>query len=214
MADRFTSEKFQWLEQITFDKQSDGRGDAVRVGFATSTFINRRTGEAWPGLYHLAGILGSNEKTVRRAIEWLEHRGHLTTKRGGKGHPTRYTLKLRDRAEMSTQENEPPDRSAPMSGQNCPDDRTDLSSLSGQNCPTNPLSEQIDEQSDEPIEEVQFVKPSSKSSQDRQFDEFWEPYPLKVGKLKAKKGVRPGAQTCRSTNYCGGRHALCRRAVW
>ena len=70
MADRFTAEKFQWLEQITFDKHAEGRGDAVRVGFAISTFINRKTGEAWPGLDHLAGVLGTNEKTVAQAT-WL-----------------------------------------------------------------------------------------------------------------------------------------------
>jgi Helix-turn-helix domain len=77
MADQFTSEKFQWLEQITFDQFSESLGDAIRVGFAISTFVNRKTGEAWPGLDRLASILGSNEKTVRRAIEWLEKRGHL-----------------------------------------------------------------------------------------------------------------------------------------
>jgi hypothetical protein len=88
VADRFTAKKFQWLEQITFDKHSEGRGDAVRVGFAISTHINRKTGEAWPGLDHLAGVLGTNEKTVRRGIEWIEKHGHLTTKRGGNGGKT------------------------------------------------------------------------------------------------------------------------------
>jgi hypothetical protein len=182
VADRFTAEKFQWLEQITFDPHPEGRGDAVRIGFAISTFINRTTGEAWPGLDHLASMLGTNEKTVRRGIEWLEKHGHLTTKRGGKGHPTRYTLKLHDRTELSDQETEMVDKIVPESGQNCPDDRTELSNLGGQKCPTNPLSEQFEEPIDEPIE-----SPKLKKGFASEFQEFWSAYPKKKAKGDAER---------------------------
>jgi Helix-turn-helix domain len=75
--------KFDWLEQIAFDTNSKNRGDAVRVGIAISKHLNRNTRDAWPGLSHLAELLGTNEKTVRRGIDWLVKQGHLEIRRGG-----------------------------------------------------------------------------------------------------------------------------------
>ena len=206
MADRFTAEKFQWLEQITFDKHADSRGDAARVGFAISTFVNRKSGEAWPGLHHLADILGTNEKTVRRGIEWLEKHGHMTTKRGGKGHPTRYTLTLHDRTELSTRETELVDNIVPLTGQNCPDDRTELSILGGQKCPTNPLSEPIEESFEEQIEEKVKAKTLSKNSLKVELNEFWNIYPRKVAKGAAEKAFSKARQaTDHQTIIAGAR---------
>lgn len=191
-GDPFIAEKFAWLEQVAFNKNSKDRGDAVRISIAISKHLNRKTKDAYPSLALLAELLGTNEKTVRRGIDWLVKQGHLETKRGGKGHATRYTIKLHDRTELSNQAVPETDKIVPETGQNCPDEWTELSILSGQNCPTNPLSEPIEEPFEEPFDVKTNKKPLSKS---QEFEEFWNNYPRKKAKAAGRKAYDKARQT-------------------
>jgi hypothetical protein len=55
------------------------------VAVAISWHLNRDTGDAWPGFATLAKETGLRQRTVIRAVKWLESKGHLhvTHSRGG-----------------------------------------------------------------------------------------------------------------------------------
>jgi Helix-turn-helix domain len=79
----------QWQRQIM---AAPGRQNAhVIVGIAISWHLNRTTADAWPGFATLAKETGLTERTVIRAVKWLESKGHLhvTHSRGG-NIPNRY----------------------------------------------------------------------------------------------------------------------------
>jgi helix-turn-helix protein len=61
------------------------------VAVAISWHLNRDTGDAWPGFATLAKETGLRQRTVIRAVKWLESKGHLhvTHSRGGNV-PNRY----------------------------------------------------------------------------------------------------------------------------
>jgi hypothetical protein len=54
----------------------------LKVGIAICWYVNRKTGLAWPSMPKLAEATGISERTVIRAVQWLEQRGHLGVSRG------------------------------------------------------------------------------------------------------------------------------------
>jgi Helix-turn-helix domain len=65
----------QWQRQIM---AAPGRRLAhLTVAVAISWHLNRETGDAWPGFATLAKETGLCQRTVKRAVKWLEARGHL-----------------------------------------------------------------------------------------------------------------------------------------
>jgi hypothetical protein len=211
MADGFTRDRFNWLDKIAANTSiSPG---AFRLAYIISTkFLNRKTGDAWPGLDRLAEILGVNEKTVRRLTRELVDAGIMIKKRGGKGKPNRYRMIHDDRTEMSGQSTIIPDNNVhsrdyktgqkrPVNqlttGHSCPDDRTNLSLMTGQKCPPNPLNEPIEE----PVENItpQFSKHKSTQTEvsrqpgseiEREFEELWRHYPRKVARGEALRAFK------------------------
>jgi hypothetical protein len=211
MSDTFTKHRFEWLDRIA-QEPSISPG-AFRLAYVISGYINRGTGEAWPGIDHLATVLKVNEKSVRRLIDELVAAGHLTKKRGGDGRPNRYRMAFSDRTEMSDQTESRPDinvhseqsspdnivHSDPASGEQtghfCPSDRTFLSLQTGQKCPPNPLNEP----SEEPSEDISRSDAAPKSRKPKcgneRFEEFWQAYPRKVSKGGALKAWAKAVKT-------------------
>jgi len=192
LADAFTRNRLNWIEQVAID--STLKGDAVRLGVILATrFLNRRTGECWPAIATLAELLVIDESTVRRATASLIGAGYLTRKRGGKGRPNRYAITFHDRAKMPDQEESSPRKNARssdvMSAQFCTDDRAKLLDMTVQNCPPNPLNEPYDEPVEESISRNSASSPKRKSRKvdEEAFENFWKQYPRKVAKGAARK---------------------------
>ena len=227
MADTFTRDRLEWLEAIASDaKISAG---AFRLAFVISSHLNRKTGEAWPGIDHLARTIGTNERTIRRFIEEMISAGYLGKKRGGDGRPNRYWIASSDRTEMSDQNESRPDNNvrtetvradkSVQSEKSRPDisrhsDRTFDDIQTGHGCPPNPLIEPFEE----PIEERDSLPPRVLPSEDQRgsdlFASFWKIYPRRVARgaaLKAWKratgaGADPETIIRGAVRYAAERH--------
>ena len=161
-VDTLTKDRMSWLDRIARDPNlSPG---AFRIAYVISGLINRETGDAWPGLDHLANVLSLDEKSIRRLVDELVSGGYLVKQRGGNGRPNRYRMQFSDRTEMPDQADGRPDNNvhsadsrpdkyvrsaegrpdisarpepAPeeQTGHFCPSDRTFLSMQTGHICP-------------------------------------------------------------------------------
>jgi len=60
-----TRDRFAWLDQVLADRAIPE--PAFRVAYALSSFVNRKSGAAWPSHATLAQKTGLGESTVRRA---------------------------------------------------------------------------------------------------------------------------------------------------
>jgi hypothetical protein len=76
---------------ISIIKDADTSATAFRVYAALATYANSDK-RCWPGVRRLAGDIGVNEKTVRRAIADLKDRGWLSVRRRGFKKTNVYTL--------------------------------------------------------------------------------------------------------------------------
>ncbi len=200
MADTFTRDRLEWLEAIASDgKVSAG---AFRLAFVISSHLNRKTGEAWPGIDRLAKTIGTNERTIRRLIEELVVAAYLGKKRGGDGRPNRYWIAPSDRTKMSDQNESRPDKNVQpessrsdnivQSEKSRPDisrhsDRTFNDIQTGQKCPPNPLIEP----SEETTEVEESIPPQRLAGErhgyDDHFASFWRVYPKQVDRADALK---------------------------
>lgn len=225
--------RFEWLDCIARDASLPP--GAFRLAYLISGYINRETGDAWPGLEHLAKILKLNEKSIRRMVEELISAGYLIKRRGGDGRPNRYRMQFPDRTEMSDQNNIRSDiiaqsegnsvdiivQSEPASehqtGHFCPADRTFLSQQTGHICPPIPLREL----SEEPLE-VKYISPTTPAVPPRKlrveadgaFERFYDAYPRKASKGQARKAwtkaiklADPAALIAAAKRYAGERHS-------
>jgi DNA-binding transcriptional MocR family regulator len=84
-GDTFTKDKLAWLEAIAADEVLTGAAFRVAIKIATK-YLNRKTGDAWPGILTLAADVGLSERSVQRAIRLLEARGWMHIEEGGGGH--------------------------------------------------------------------------------------------------------------------------------
>lgn len=213
MSDDYTRARLDWLDRIALDTRI--APGAFRLAFIISGFINRKTGEAWPGIDLLAKALGSDERTVRRLTNELVGAGYLAKQRGGDGKTNRYRMaadgaeKKPDHGESRPDKNVHSDPFRPdknvHSEKSRPDipvraDRTFLSEQTGQKCPPNSLKENPlnKEPSEEGInrplpllfsEEVARRENSSALRQGNipGFGEFWAAYPKRVARAAAEK---------------------------
>ena len=75
-ADKFTADKFRWLDQIVADAAISP--PAFKLAYVLITqFVNRQTGDAWPGQEKLAKLTGLSVRHVRRLTTELVCAGHL-----------------------------------------------------------------------------------------------------------------------------------------
>ena len=89
MADLFSRKKMLWLNGIFF--QPSLPATACRVAYTIADHLNARSGDAWPSLRRIAGLIGVSTKTVRRAVVQLETAGVIRVKRStAKGRSHRY----------------------------------------------------------------------------------------------------------------------------
>jgi DNA-binding MarR family transcriptional regulator len=92
-GDRHTQERFDWLHKIVCDHGLSPF--TVRVGGALMTYINRKSGDAFPSQETLAGKVGATAEGVRLALKKLEERGYIAVERGrGRNVVNRYRLVL------------------------------------------------------------------------------------------------------------------------
>jgi Helix-turn-helix domain len=195
MADRFTSDQFNWLRQVAFD--SDLSPVTSRVAIAlTKYFSRKRDGWSWMSQDTISSDLGVSVRTVGNAISALVRQGHLLAKRRGMKETNLYHLALKS-ADHDRKEPADYDR---VTGKNVPSDRQIRVKVTGKNLPTNPLKEPLEQ----PTEEIDSPQldldddgrrgsdpPSqSENNTDAAFEAFWQAYPKKVDKAKARVAYR------------------------
>lgn len=90
-GDAFTRDKFAWLDQVAGDHAAGLL--AFRLAYEITRYLNRQTGEAYPGQNRLAEGCGVTKTGARNAIARLVDRGHLKVTPGsGKGITSRYSI--------------------------------------------------------------------------------------------------------------------------
>lgn len=91
--DRFTRDKFRWLDQVATDATISPT--AFRLAYIlASMFLNRRRGYAFPTQDALGEPLNIRARQVRNLLRELTIRGHLARKRGGNGRASEYRIVL------------------------------------------------------------------------------------------------------------------------
>lgn len=99
MADAFTRDKLEWLEQIASD--STLPPTAARLAIILCSFVNRGTGDAFPSIPTLARRLGVVENAVRKSLKAMVEGDHLEIEAGGGRNATnRYRWTLKPSTEM------------------------------------------------------------------------------------------------------------------
>lgn len=167
MSADFDRTRGEWRDRVSRDARVSAL--AFRAAFRISEYFSRKNGEAWPSQERLAGECGCSVRHLRRALEELVERGHLTVVRVGKRRPSVYRMAHGDRTPVSphkdggdgtpmsshqgigdrthTSGHEGAGDRTPVSGhggtvtgQDRRGDRTPVSSVTGHPCPPN-LSE-------------------------------------------------------------------------
>lgn len=84
-------DRLNWLVAVC--KDANLPPNASRVATMIASYLNSRTGKAWPSQATLADQLGMSKDTVRRCVAALVEAGHLDAETGdGRGHATVYRL--------------------------------------------------------------------------------------------------------------------------
>jgi hypothetical protein len=113
-----TRDRFAWLDQVLADRVIPD--PAFRVAYALSSFVNRKSGAAWPSHATLAQKTGLGESTVRRHLVTLHSAGHLAVElHRGRNGTNRYRpiIRLASAAENGNAESdEAPENRSEMSG--------------------------------------------------------------------------------------------------
>ena len=116
-----TRDRFAWLDQVLADRAIPE--PAFRVAYALSSFVNRKSGAAWPSHATLAQKTGLGESTVRRHLATLHTAGHLAVElHRGRNGTNRYRPIIRPASDAD----EPTENRSEMSGTAPlnPDERT------------------------------------------------------------------------------------------
>ncbi|WP_375789404.1 helix-turn-helix domain-containing protein [Bradyrhizobium sp. Pha-3] len=196
-GDKFTRDQFDWLRQVALD--SELPPTATRVAIALTKYFNREhDGWAWMSQAKLALDLGMPERTVRFALSALIKADHLITKRRGRMETSLYHLALKeesDRQPIATHVRQPIAAHSEVTGKIQQSDRQKPARVTGNPLPPNPLKEpseeSIEEESDSPRLDLGEEGPRPREQTqaldiDAAFESFWNQYPRKVDKLKAK----------------------------
>jgi hypothetical protein len=78
----FTQQQIEWARQVRLDKKVADK--AVRIADALAfDYMNAKTLDAWPAMATICARVDASERAVRRALDQLVERGHLTIKSGG-----------------------------------------------------------------------------------------------------------------------------------
>jgi hypothetical protein len=184
-----TAGRFRWLDQVGADPELTPL--CFRLAYAISTFINRTTGDAWPGQARLAADCHATDRSIRDALTMLRERSHLRmTGRGGRGKTSRYRpimidAETRNCASTFTDENpedgfhvtEPkPGNFRPKTRKKTTLNPEENDTKRGSQLPTIPLREPIEE----PFEDIESQK----------FAAWYSIFPKKVARKKALKVYR------------------------
>ncbi|MEI9417562.1 hypothetical protein [Mesorhizobium sp. Cs1321R2N1] len=92
----FTKFKFQWLDQVACDAELPPVASRIAILLA-DRFLSYETGDAWPGVPTLAGLLQiSSTRTVQNALIAMQSRGHVSidVSAGGRKQTNRYAPTL------------------------------------------------------------------------------------------------------------------------
>jgi signal recognition particle subunit SEC65 len=211
MSDSFKSDQFDWLRQVASDAGLVPA--AARVAIALTRYFNRKhDGWAWMAQATLASDLGMPERTVCDAIARLVKNGHLVTKQRGHMATNLYHLVLKntdsdrqpsashDRQTTAGHDRQPTAAHTGVTGRKQQGDRQPSAAMTGSHLPPNPMNEPYEEpnevESDSPPDLGEedsgrrSRSPSSETATDAGFETFWEAYPKRVDKAKARVAYR------------------------
>jgi hypothetical protein len=214
----------EWLRKINRDAALTAASD-LKIAVAIWLHINRTSGKAWPSISTIAHETALHDRTVYRALERLEARGHLLIDhRGGRSNCNDYRLNL---GAQTTENGDNFDRVKPSrNGDNLVTET--VTALSPN--PDNLVTETLTSLSSEPLSEP-FIGPLSETtspslgdsdpkrriaqqakkekkadsqeinqkSDSAGFEEWWRQYPRKVAKAAARtaylRAVKSGKAT-------------------
>ena len=95
-ADTFARRKFEWLDQIAKDARIGHL--SFRLAYVIGSYINRKTGDAWPSRQTLSDNLGVTVRAVLSAVTQLEIAGYLeVTPNRGPGQTSLFKMVLPER---------------------------------------------------------------------------------------------------------------------
>jgi hypothetical protein len=101
-----TRHRFAWLDALA--RHAGQPTNVFRLAYLISGYVNRRTGDAWPGQERLARELGVTVRTIRTCSAWLLSTGYLDITAGrGRGRTHRYRLRVPSEIPKQTQRSEP-----------------------------------------------------------------------------------------------------------
>lgn len=225
MSDTFTRNKFRWLEQVNGDHSLPPL--ACKVSFWLSTFINRKTGTAWPSHDTLAQKAGCSRRGLQMTVDSLVAAGHLKIEiNKGRGHTNVYRMAFK-----ATKNANP---SSPFEEEKCEpqfafsDDkmrkprqenaqsatakmrkvRQENANPSSHNTFDEPFEgvEPFDEHSEGYSEGPPIIPPkrAPRRSEERGFDEFWQAFPRRKAKGAAQKAFDKAAKTTSPATIIAG----------
>jgi hypothetical protein len=94
VSDNFTKLKLDWLDELVCDPSLSPF--AFCVAYVLSTYVNRKSGTAWPKHETIAERIKCSRDGVRKAIRGLLELGYLGLVKGrGRGHSNCYRLQLK-----------------------------------------------------------------------------------------------------------------------
>jgi hypothetical protein len=101
-----TRHRFAWLDALA--RHEDQPPNVFRLGYLIASYVNRKTGDAWPGQDRLARELGVGLSTVRRGRAWLVANAYLKITAGrGRGRTHHYQLTLPGQIRTETPQQRP-----------------------------------------------------------------------------------------------------------
>lgn len=176
-AEGFVGDVFRWLDQVNADPRITG--SAFRVAYTIGQAINRKTRVAIVDQKRLAARTSLHERMVRNLIDQLRDCGHLSVAPKHRYQASHYAMILRAEAiqpatdcrldnKLNRQASaalHPPQPA--ISG------RSTGKELPGSTQPHYQPHKQIQPQKGDEVSEA--------------FERFWQSYPLKVGKLEARR---------------------------
>lgn len=216
-----------WLRKINRDAALTAASD-LKVAVAIWLHVNRGSGKAWPSISTIARETALHDRTVYRALERLEGRGHLLIDhRGGRSNCNDYRLNLDDsqttvngdnfdRVKLSGNGDHPVTEILTASSSNPDNLVTETLTASSPEPLNEPFTEPLNEltslslgDSDPERESSQQAKKEKKQADSRKskqesgaagFAEWWEQYPRKVAKAAARNAYERAVKSGKVTS--------------
>jgi hypothetical protein len=207
-GDRFTSDKFAWLDQVLAD--AGLLPICFMVAYAIAKWVQRDTWAGWRSQEDLAADCHVSVVWLGKAIDMLQMRGHLEVISGnGRGKASTYRWVLKSETPVSPFEPEKEQSELPLSakkGATPVSERCNSSAGKGETAVgPNPIRESWKNPGRDKHPAIAHVNGSKRAAFsnieiDHRFEhEFWVHYPRKVAKDNARKAFVRVVKSGRAT---------------